>query len=106
LLLALTALPIAAPASAATSAAAAPPSASATSAAAAPPSASATPAAAATPAVVPGAPAAPPPGERLGEVSFPVSCSASVRAPFSRGVALLHDFWYDEAQPQFARIAK
>src|ERR1700733_2551318 len=94
LLLALTALPIAAPATRAAPASAAPPS------------ASATPAAAATPAVVPGAPAAPPPGERLGEVSFPVSCSASVRAPFSRGVALLHDFWYDEAQPQFERIAK
>src|ERR1700734_2478616 len=100
LLLALTALPIAAPATRAA------PASAATSAAAAPPSASATPAAAATPAVVPGAPAAPPPGERLGEVSFPVSCSASVRAPFSRGVALLHDFWYDEAQPQFERIVK
>jgi len=47
-----------------------------------------------------------PAGERLGKVSFPVSCSPSVRAPFNRGVALLHDFWYDEAQPQFERIAK
>ncbi len=47
-----------------------------------------------------------PAGERLGKVSFPVSCSASARAPFNRGVALLHDFWYDEAQPQFERIAK
>ncbi|MGC1524382.1 MAG: tetratricopeptide repeat protein [Steroidobacteraceae bacterium] len=52
------------------------------------------------------APAAPPAGERLGDVSFSVSCSPSVRAPFSRGVALLHDFWYDEARPQFERIAK
>ena len=51
-------------------------------------------------------PAAAPAGERLGEVSFSVSCSPSVRAPFSRGVALLHDFWYDEARPQFERIAK
>jgi tetratricopeptide (TPR) repeat protein len=59
----------------------------------------------ATPATPAAAPAAAPPGERLGEVSFSVSCSASVRAPFSRGVALLHDFWYDEAQPQFERIA-
>src|SRR5258708_25618195 len=47
-----------------------------------------------------------PAGEYLGKVSFSVSCSPSVRAPFNRGVALLHDFWYDEAQPQFERIAK
>src|SRR5260370_34809842 len=45
-------------------------------------------------------------GEQLGKVSLPVSCSPSVRAPFNRGVAVLHDFWYDEAQPQFERIAK
>src|SRR5580700_822631 len=80
LLLALTALPIATPAAPATPTAAAP--------------------------VAPATLTAAPPGERLGEVSFSVSCSASVRAPFSRGVALLHDFWYDEAQPQFERIAK
>jgi len=67
--------------------------------------AQATPAVPATPAAA-AAPTAAPAGERLGEVSFSVSCSASVRAPFSRGVALLHDFWYDEAQPQFERIAK
>ena len=46
------------------------------------------------------------PGEHLGTVSFAVSCSASVQAPFNRGVALLHDFWYAESQPQFERIAK
>ena len=46
------------------------------------------------------------PDERLGAVSFPVSCSPSVRASFNRGVALLHDFWYDEARPQFEAIAK
>ena len=51
----------------------------------------------------PAQPAAP---ERLGTVSFPVSCSASVQAPFNRGVALLHDFWYEEAQRQFEEIAK
>jgi tetratricopeptide (TPR) repeat protein len=48
----------------------------------------------------------PVPGERLGTVSFPVSCSAGVQAQFNRGVALLHDFWYAEARPQFERIAK
>jgi tetratricopeptide (TPR) repeat protein len=47
-----------------------------------------------------------PAGEQLGKVSFSVSCSPSVRAPFNRGAALLHDFWYDEARPQFERIAK
>jgi tetratricopeptide (TPR) repeat protein len=44
--------------------------------------------------------------EQLGTVSFPVSCSPQVQAPFNRGVALLHDFWYAEAQPQFERIAR
>ncbi len=44
-------------------------------------------------------------GEHLGTVSFPVSCSASVQASFNRAVALLHDFWYAEAQAQFERIA-
>lgn len=46
------------------------------------------------------------PGERLGKVSFAVSCAPAVRAQFSRGVALLHDFWYEEARPQFEKIAK
>ena len=44
--------------------------------------------------------------ERLGNVSFSVSCSPSVQAPFNRGVALLHDFWYEEAQRQFEAIVK
>src|ERR1700722_4811460 len=47
-----------------------------------------------------------PPGGPLGTVSFSVSCAPAVRAPFSRGVALLHDFWYEEAQSQFEQIAK
>jgi tetratricopeptide (TPR) repeat protein len=45
-------------------------------------------------------------GEQLGTISFAVSCSSQVQAPFNRGVALLHDFWYAEAGPQFDRIAK
>jgi tetratricopeptide (TPR) repeat protein len=44
--------------------------------------------------------------ERLGTVVFPVSCAASQQANFDRGVALLHDFWYAEARPQFERILK
>jgi len=48
----------------------------------------------------------PAPGERLGTVNFAVSCSPQTQAQFSRGIALLHDFWYAEAKPQFERIAK
>jgi tetratricopeptide (TPR) repeat protein len=44
--------------------------------------------------------------ERLGTVSFPVSCGAGTQAAFDRGVALLHDFWYAEAETQFQRIVK
>jgi len=44
--------------------------------------------------------------EKLGTVSFPVSCLPTVQAPFNRGVALLHDFWYEEAQRQFEAIEK
>jgi len=47
---------------------------------------------------------APASAERLGKVSFAVSCSE--QPAFNRGVALLHDFWYAEAQPQFERIAE
>lgn len=55
----------------------------------------------------PGAPRpAPSANERLGTVSFAVSCSPSVQPDFNRGVALLHDFWYEEARPQFERILK
>ncbi len=44
--------------------------------------------------------------EKLGMVSFPVSCGAAAQPYFNRGVALLHDFWYEEARRQFERIAK
>jgi tetratricopeptide (TPR) repeat protein len=44
--------------------------------------------------------------ERLGTVSFPVSCAASSQAAFNRGVALLHDFWYEEARSQFEQLIK
>ena len=43
--------------------------------------------------------------ERLGHVEFPVSCAAGTQVSFNRGVALLHNFWYEEAGPQFKRIA-
>src|SRR5438105_15172730 len=44
--------------------------------------------------------------EQLGLVSFPTSCAANVQKPFVRGVALLHSFWYEEAEKQFAEVAK
>lgn len=43
---------------------------------------------------------------QLGTVHFPVSCVASVQQPFQRGVALLHSFWYEEAEKEFLDIAK
>src|SRR5713226_7487674 len=44
--------------------------------------------------------------EQLGTVHFPVSCAKAVHKPFERGVALLHSFWYEEAEKEFEQIAK
>jgi len=44
--------------------------------------------------------------ERLGTVKFAVSCAAGTQAYFDRGVALLHDFWYEESGAQFSRIVR
>ncbi len=43
---------------------------------------------------------------QLGTVHFPVSCTPQVQKPFARGVALLHSFWYEEAEKEFGDIAK
>src|SRR5258708_391514 len=45
------------------------------------------------------------PDERLGTVSFPISCASGVQKPFERGVALLHSFEYEEAGHQFQQVA-
>jgi hypothetical protein len=42
---------------------------------------------------------------QLGTVTFPVSCAPFVQKPFERGVALLHSFWYEEAEKEFQQIA-
>ena len=42
--------------------------------------------------------------ERLGTVSFPVSCIASQQVAINRGIALVHDFWYEESERQFEQI--
>jgi len=44
--------------------------------------------------------------QQLGTVHFPISCAAAVQKPFERGVALLHSFWYEEAEKEFEQIAK
>ena len=44
--------------------------------------------------------------DQLGTVHFPVSCATAVQKPFERGVALLHSFWYEEAEKEFEEIAK
>src|SRR5215469_8239271 len=46
------------------------------------------------------------PNEKLGTVSFPISCVPAVQKPFERGVALLHSFAYEEAAQQFQEIEK
>jgi protein-disulfide isomerase-like protein with CxxC motif len=44
--------------------------------------------------------------ETLGTVEFPVSCNAAAQAKFERAVALLHSFWYDEAEKAFTEVTK
>ena len=47
-----------------------------------------------------------PNGEKLGSVSFPVSCDAASKVPMERGIALLHSFGYEEAGRQFTELTK
>ncbi|MGH9786559.1 MAG: hypothetical protein ACRD88_20505, partial [Terriglobia bacterium] len=42
---------------------------------------------------------------KLGAVHFPISCGGKAQAEFDRAMALLHSFWYDEAEKTFAAIA-
>jgi hypothetical protein len=44
--------------------------------------------------------------DQLGTVHFPVSCSSSAQKDFARGVALLHSFWYEEAEKTFRQVAE
>ncbi len=44
--------------------------------------------------------------EELGTVHFATSCSPKVEAEFNRGVALLHSFWYEEADKAFHKVAE
>ncbi|MCA1612467.1 MAG: tetratricopeptide repeat protein [Thermoanaerobaculia bacterium] len=44
--------------------------------------------------------------ESLGTVHFPVSCKPDVQAAFTRAVALLHSFGYEESRNAFAGVAE
>jgi len=44
--------------------------------------------------------------EALGTVNFPVSCVPAVEKAFTRGLALLYSFEYEQAQQAFAGVAK
>ena len=44
--------------------------------------------------------------EQLGTVHFPVSCTADAQKTFEKGIALLHSFWYEEAEKTFLDIEK
>jgi tetratricopeptide (TPR) repeat protein len=43
--------------------------------------------------------------EQLGTVHFPISCAAAVAADFTRAVALLHSFGYEESRLAFQEVA-
>jgi len=44
--------------------------------------------------------------EKLGRVSFPISCAPAVQEQFDRGVALLHSFAYTAAESAFQRVSE
>lgn len=44
-------------------------------------------------------------GETLGKVSFPTSCAAAVQPQMDRAAAMLHSFWFEEANNAFTAIA-
>src|ERR1700744_5845829 len=43
---------------------------------------------------------------QLGTVHFPVSCTPEAQKTFEKGVALLHSFWYEEAEKTFTEAGK
>ena len=43
---------------------------------------------------------------QLGTVHFPVSCTPEAQKTFEKGVALLHSFWYEEAEKTFAEASE
>ena len=45
-------------------------------------------------------------GEKLGRVNFTVSCNEAAQQQFNRAVALLHSFWYNEAEKGFTEVTR
>ena len=45
------------------------------------------------------------PGDQLGKVNFPTTCSGEVQATIEKGVALLHSFQYQESEQTFTDAA-
>lgn len=43
---------------------------------------------------------------QVGTVHFASSCAPAEQKPIERGVAMLHSFWYEQAEKQFLQIAK
>ena len=43
---------------------------------------------------------------QVGTVHFPTSCAPAVQKSIERGVAMLHSFWYEEAETQFVQVEK
>src|SRR5215470_12098454 len=44
------------------------------------------------------------PPERLGKVSFANSCAPAVQDEFTRAVALLHSFWWQQGEKAFRQV--
>src|SRR6516164_567807 len=44
--------------------------------------------------------------EKLGEVNFPISCSAGAQMQFNRAVAMLHSFFFPETMKAFTAITR
>lgn len=41
---------------------------------------------------------------KFGDVHFPVSCTPAAQTQFNQAVAILHSFWYDEAEKAFRQV--
>ena len=44
--------------------------------------------------------------EKLGEVNFPISCSAAAQVQFNRALAMLHSFFFPETVKAFTALAR
>jgi tetratricopeptide (TPR) repeat protein len=44
--------------------------------------------------------------QKLGKVRFPTSCDAAAQQQFNRALAMLHSFWYGEAEKQFRAVTE